>query len=74
MISSIRPWSDNLTPKVSTGSYKVLLSNQPPLHDIRVITEGNFQHALQCVNLVHEIATSNSKRWKNRALELENKC
>ena len=51
MTHSPTPWEETLTPIVKAGNGgRVLLGGKPPLRDIRVLSEENFQHAKRCVN------------------------
>lgn len=45
-----RPWDDNVAHRVPAGDRRVLLSGEPPIVGIRVISEENYQLAVRCVN------------------------
>jgi hypothetical protein len=65
------PWIDEMFIAIKAGDNRLSfgLNKQPPLVDVRILTEENYQRAKECVNALAGI--DNPKDWINEYKTME---
>lgn len=60
---TLEPWLDEMFIPIKAGDSRLILgfSKQPPLVDVRILSEDNYQRAKECVNALASI--EDPKKW-----------